>query len=104
MPFMPPLAPWLRPPRPQQRAICLRCDAITMGEYDDLVQPISQRLPMRASILARDGGRRGKPAMNITETVLPGVLIVEPKLFGDARGFFQELYHQERYAGYGIAA
>ena len=42
--------------------------------------------------------------MNVTETALPGVLIVEPKLFGDARGFFQELYRQDRYAERGIAA
>src|SRR5580693_7316046 len=42
--------------------------------------------------------------MNITETAMPGVLIIEPKVFGDARGFFQELYQEERYAERGIAA
>jgi dTDP-4-dehydrorhamnose 3,5-epimerase len=42
--------------------------------------------------------------MNITATALPGVLIVEPKLLGDARGFFQELYRQDRYAECGMAA
>jgi len=41
--------------------------------------------------------------MNVIKTAIPGVLIVEPKLFGDARGFFMELYHEERYAGSGIA-
>jgi dTDP-4-dehydrorhamnose 3,5-epimerase len=41
--------------------------------------------------------------MNVIKTALPGVLIVEPKLFGDARGFFMELYNEERYAGSGIA-
>jgi dTDP-4-dehydrorhamnose 3,5-epimerase len=40
--------------------------------------------------------------MNIIETAIPGVLIVEPKLFGDARGFFQELYHHIRYTERGI--
>jgi dTDP-4-dehydrorhamnose 3,5-epimerase len=25
--------------------------------------------------------------MNIIETAIPGVLIIEPKIFGDARGF-----------------
>jgi dTDP-4-dehydrorhamnose 3,5-epimerase len=40
--------------------------------------------------------------MNIIKTAIPGVLIVEPKLFGDARGFFIELYHEDRYAGTGI--
>ena len=28
--------------------------------------------------------------MNVIETELPGVLIVEPDVFGDARGFFME--------------
>ncbi len=35
--------------------------------------------------------------MNIIETVLPGVLIIEPKVFGDARGFFLETFHKQRY-------
>jgi len=41
--------------------------------------------------------------MNIIETAIPGALIVEPKLFGDARGFFLEMYQADRYAGSGIA-
>jgi dTDP-4-dehydrorhamnose 3,5-epimerase len=41
--------------------------------------------------------------MNIIKTAIPGVLIVEPKLFGDSRGFFVELYHEDRYAQSGIA-
>lgn len=40
--------------------------------------------------------------MNIIETSIPGVLIFEPKLFGDARGFFCELYQSERYAAAGL--
>ncbi|SEA33772.1 dTDP-4-dehydrorhamnose 3,5-epimerase [Microbulbifer marinus] len=35
--------------------------------------------------------------MKITETCLPGVLLVEPKLFGDSRGFFLETFQAERY-------
>jgi len=31
--------------------------------------------------------------MNVIPTVLPGVLILEPKVFGDARGFFLESYN-----------
>src|ERR1700745_2583282 len=42
--------------------------------------------------------------MNITETAMPGLLIIEPKVFGGARGFFEELYQQEHYAERGIAA
>jgi dTDP-4-dehydrorhamnose 3,5-epimerase len=40
--------------------------------------------------------------MKVSKTAIPGVLIIEPKVFGDARGFFMELYHQDRYAHSGI--
>jgi len=41
--------------------------------------------------------------MNVIETAIPGVLIIEPKIFGDNRGFFTELYHANRYAESGVA-
>jgi len=41
--------------------------------------------------------------MGIVTTELPGVLIVEPQRYGDARGFFMETYQTDRYAGFGIA-
>ena len=40
--------------------------------------------------------------MNIIETALPGVLIFEPKVFGDARGFFVETFRAEVLAKAGI--
>ena len=40
--------------------------------------------------------------MNVMATALPGVLIIEPKVHGDARGFFQETYHAQRYADAGM--
>jgi dTDP-4-dehydrorhamnose 3,5-epimerase len=40
--------------------------------------------------------------VNVIETKLPGVLILEPKAFGDARGFFMETWRQERYEAAGI--
>ena len=40
--------------------------------------------------------------MNVIETDLPEVLILEPKLFGDQRGFFLETYQLPRYAERGI--
>ncbi len=40
--------------------------------------------------------------MKITTTALPGVLIIEPETFGDARGFFLETFQSERYAKAGI--
>jgi dTDP-4-dehydrorhamnose 3,5-epimerase len=35
--------------------------------------------------------------MNVLETALPGVLIFEPKVFGDARGFFFESFNAKRF-------
>ena len=40
--------------------------------------------------------------MKIEATNLPGVLLIEPKRFGDARGYFLETWHEERYAAAGI--
>jgi dTDP-4-dehydrorhamnose 3,5-epimerase len=42
--------------------------------------------------------------MQVTKTELPGVLLIEPKVFGDSRGFFMELYSAERYAQHGVPA
>lgn len=33
--------------------------------------------------------------MKITETILPGVVVIEPKLFGDKRGFFIETFRED---------
>jgi dTDP-4-dehydrorhamnose 3,5-epimerase len=41
--------------------------------------------------------------LNVRETTLPGVLIIEPKVFGDERGFFMETYHREAFRAAGIA-
>ncbi len=41
--------------------------------------------------------------MTIVPTSIPDVLIIEPKVFGDARGFFLESYQAERYRQLGIA-
>ena len=35
--------------------------------------------------------------MNIIETAIPEVLIIEPKVFGDDRGFFMESFNQVRW-------
>ena len=40
--------------------------------------------------------------MNVLPTDLPGVLIIEPKIFGDSRGFFFEIWNEERYRQAGI--
>jgi dTDP-4-dehydrorhamnose 3,5-epimerase len=40
--------------------------------------------------------------MRFTETSLPGVLLIEPDVFEDNRGFFMETYHHGKYASGGI--
>jgi dTDP-4-dehydrorhamnose 3,5-epimerase len=41
--------------------------------------------------------------MNRIETEIPGVIILEPKVFGDVRGFFMETFSAKRYHDAGIA-
>jgi dTDP-4-dehydrorhamnose 3,5-epimerase len=41
--------------------------------------------------------------MKVHQTSLPGVLLIEPFVHQDARGFFLETYRAERYAQHGIA-
>lgn len=40
--------------------------------------------------------------MNVIPTRLPGVVVIEPKVFGDSRGFFLETWNQARYAEAGL--
>ena len=40
--------------------------------------------------------------MNVVDTPMPGVLVLEPRVFKDGRGFFLETYRQDRLADVGI--
>jgi dTDP-4-dehydrorhamnose 3,5-epimerase len=40
--------------------------------------------------------------MNVIKTNLPEVIIFEPKISGDTRGFFLEHYQAERYSAHGV--
>lgn len=40
--------------------------------------------------------------MEITQTGLPGILLLKPQRFGDARGFFSESWNRQRMAEHGI--
>jgi dTDP-4-dehydrorhamnose 3,5-epimerase len=40
--------------------------------------------------------------LNISETSLPGVLLIEPKVFGDDRGFFMETYRAGMFRSIGV--
>lgn len=42
--------------------------------------------------------------MQVIKTPLEGVLVIEPKVFQDSRGFFVETYNEERYMQVGITA
>jgi dTDP-4-dehydrorhamnose 3,5-epimerase len=40
--------------------------------------------------------------MRVVPADIPEVLLIEPEVYADARGFFLETYHAERYAEFGI--
>jgi dTDP-4-dehydrorhamnose 3,5-epimerase len=40
--------------------------------------------------------------MNVIDTPLPGVTLIEPRVFGDARGFFLESWNRGTFAGLGL--
>ena len=42
--------------------------------------------------------------MHVTETAIPDVLMIEPKVFGDSRGFFFESWNARAFAAAGIEA
>lgn len=42
--------------------------------------------------------------MEIIDTAIPELKIIQPKVFGDARGYFFESYHKERLAELGLTA
>ena len=42
--------------------------------------------------------------MNVIETALPGVMIIEPQVFGDARGWFMESWSAKKMEDAGIRA
>jgi dTDP-4-dehydrorhamnose 3,5-epimerase len=41
--------------------------------------------------------------MNVIQTQIPEVLIIEPKVFGDQRGFFFEAFKADHYASHGVS-
>ncbi len=40
--------------------------------------------------------------MKITEKSIPGVLLIEPDVFKDDRGFILETFHKNKYADLGL--
>lgn len=41
--------------------------------------------------------------MKFTPTTIPEVILIEPRVFGDSRGFFMETYQRQKFAENGIA-
>lgn len=41
-------------------------------------------------------------ALKVLETALPEVILIEPDVFEDSRGFFMEQYHKKKYESAGI--
>ena len=37
-----------------------------------------------------------------TQTEIPGVVVIEPQVFGDDRGYFMETYQKDQFAEAGI--
>jgi dTDP-4-dehydrorhamnose 3,5-epimerase len=68
----------------RQRGVCSRFSAQTPAH------------PQSKNNLAGDS------RMNLIQTELPGVTIIEPKVFGDARGYFMETFNQARYEALGL--
>ena len=42
--------------------------------------------------------------MQVQTTTIPGLLLIQPQVFGDPRGFFVETFQQQRYREAGITA
>ncbi len=42
-------------------------------------------------------------SVKVTKTNLPGLLVIEPKVFQDPRGFFLETHNIEKYVGEGVS-
>lgn len=40
--------------------------------------------------------------MKVRPTAIPEVVLVEPTVFGDARGYFMETWHEEKFAAAGV--
>src|SRR5437667_9664661 len=45
---------------------------------------------------------RGRRSVNVMQTAIPGVLVIEPDVRADDRGFFVEVWHEQRYRSAGI--
>jgi dTDP-4-dehydrorhamnose 3,5-epimerase len=54
------------------------------------------------SIKIKDTNQKGYTSVRFTPGSLPGLILIEPKVFGDERGFFMETFQARRFAEAGI--
>ena len=47
---------------------------------------------------------RGADQMEFVRTQLPDVVLIKPRVHGDSRGFFMEIWHQQKFTEAGVAA
>lgn len=40
--------------------------------------------------------------IKVTPAAIPDVLVIDPAIYGDTRGYFLEVWHQARYQGFGM--
>jgi dTDP-4-dehydrorhamnose 3,5-epimerase len=69
----------------------------------DTAPPESRAVARPEKFAVENHSKLSGVEMNVIQTALPGVLIIEPKRFGDERGFFVETYQVRRYQEAGIA-
>jgi dTDP-4-dehydrorhamnose 3,5-epimerase len=53
-------------------------------------------------LIAVDHRKGGDQVLTVTPTKIPAVKIVEPKRFGDSRGYFVETWNKRRFAEHGL--
>src|SRR6056297_3743094 len=62
--------------------------------------PVTSRAPLGKG--AKRRFYRGASILKVTQTKLPGVLLLEPRRFGDDRGFFSESWSRKTLAEHGV--
>lgn len=84
------------------------CATNRLGTASDLNKPLASVILSPANIETEDDGCKRFNLylrfikMKITPTSIPDVLIIEPRVFGDERGFFMETYSARAFAEIGI--
>lgn len=59
-------------------------------------------IPLSRNAFATSWNANARTPMTFTETSIPGVVLIEPRVHEDARGFFMESYHARQFAEAGI--